>query len=148
MLPALGKLVKPSYLTPYLSQNWYCIRNAGDLGSNLTVGTSNVPLTKRRHIAGLLKGGCSSDELVEGRAFDQSPDHDEILDALHPPPFVRSLKICGYSGSTYPNWLSGEQSTLENLQYLEFSFCKGSVGLREFSEFLVNLRILLILNCS
>jgi hypothetical protein len=88
---------------------------------------------------------CSSDELVEGGLLIRVRIK---LDALHPPPFVRSLKICGYSGSTYPSWLSGEQRTLENLQNLESSFCKGSDGPRKFSQFLVNLQIIKILNCS
>ncbi|KAL6908217.1 hypothetical protein ACP4OV_002387 [Aristida adscensionis] len=66
-------------------------------------------------------GGTS---LAERWTCKQNPDlQREILEVLCPPFHITSLHINGYSGSAYPSWLMGAQSTLENLQYLSFYGC-------------------------
>ncbi|TVU23964.1 hypothetical protein EJB05_26356, partial [Eragrostis curvula] len=70
---------------------------------------------------------------------------DDIFEALLPPPLITSLSIRNYSGSTYPSWLSGEQTTLESLQFLEFTGCTGSDAPTMVSR---HLRTVFISSCN
>ncbi|KAL6908216.1 hypothetical protein ACP4OV_002386 [Aristida adscensionis] len=76
-----------------------------------------------------------------------APHPQEVLEALCPPSQITSLSIQNYWGSTYPNWLSGEQVTLKNLEFLRFSGCGGWDAAPKVSKGLVNLRCLFIENC-
>ncbi|KAJ7976355.1 Disease resistance protein [Quillaja saponaria] len=59
-------------------------------------------------------------------------DHDQILDALQPPPNLMSLTIQNYRGVVFPNWMRNIVSALKNLARIElgsFINCLGHVPL-------------------
>ena len=73
-----------------------------------------------------------------------SDPQEDILEALHPPFLITSLKIFNYSGSAYPSWFSREQGAPKNLQHLELSGCCAAP---EIGQVFVYLRTLVISNC-
>lgn len=74
---------------------------------------------------------------------------EEVFEALLPPPYITSLKICNYRRSAYPGWLTGEQSPLTNLQNLVFKTCFGpSDEPPRLSESFRYLHTLIISTCN
>ncbi|XP_034895927.1 putative disease resistance protein RGA3 [Populus alba] len=50
-------------------------------------------------------------------------NNEEVLEGLQPHSNLKKLKICGYGGSRFPNWMMNLNMTLPNLVKMELSAC-------------------------
>jgi len=50
-------------------------------------------------------------------------NNEEVLEGLQPHPNLKKLRICGYGGSRFPNWMMNLNMTLPNLVEMELSAC-------------------------
>ncbi|XP_011038302.1 PREDICTED: putative disease resistance protein RGA1 isoform X2 [Populus euphratica] len=50
-------------------------------------------------------------------------NNEEVLEGLHPHSNLKKLRICGYGGSRFPNWMMKLDETLPNLVEMELSAC-------------------------
>nr|TKS10237.1 putative disease resistance protein RGA1 isoform X1 [Populus alba] len=51
-------------------------------------------------------------------------NNEEVLEGLQPHSNLKKLKICGYGGSRFPNWMMNLNMTLPNLVEMELSTCE------------------------
>ncbi|KAJ6861593.1 disease resistance protein RGA1 [Populus alba x Populus x berolinensis] len=58
----------------------------------------------------------------ESKSFNQE-NNEEVLEGLQPHSNLKKLKICGYGGSRFPNWMMNLNMTLPNLVEMELSAC-------------------------
>ncbi|KAL9381393.1 hypothetical protein Peur_027050 [Populus x canadensis] len=50
-------------------------------------------------------------------------NNEEVLEGLQPHSNLKKLRICGYEGSIFPNWMMNLNMTLPNLVEMELSAC-------------------------
>eukprot|EP00258_Populus_trichocarpa_P028932 XP_024444951.1 putative disease resistance protein RGA4 [Populus trichocarpa] len=50
-------------------------------------------------------------------------NNEEVLEGLQPHSNLKKLRICGYGGSRFPNWMMNLNMTLPNLVEMELSAC-------------------------
>jgi Leucine-rich repeat (LRR) protein len=97
------------------------VKNLKDATSaNLKLKTALVSLTLSWHGNG---DYLWSFQPPQQRKSVIQENNEEVLEGLQPHSNLKKLKICGYGGSRFPNWMMNLNMTLPNLVEMELSAC-------------------------
>jgi hypothetical protein len=118
------------------------VKNLKDAKSaNLKLKTALLSLTLSWHGNGFYLFNPWSFVLPQQRKSVIQENNEEILEGLQPHSNLKKLKICGYGGSKFSNWMMNLNMTLPNLVEMELSACPNCEQLPPLGklQFLKNL---------
>ncbi|KAI5559527.1 hypothetical protein BDE02_17G117400 [Populus trichocarpa] len=96
------------------------VKNLEDAKSaNLKLKTALLSLTLSWHGNGGYLFGPRSFVPPQQRKSVSQVNNEEVLEGLQPHPNLKKLRICGYGGSRFPNWMMNLNMTLPNLVEME-----------------------------
>uniref|UniRef100_A0A2K1R6J7 Uncharacterized protein n=1 Tax=Populus trichocarpa TaxID=3694 RepID=A0A2K1R6J7_POPTR len=100
------------------------VKNLEDAKSaNLKLKTALLSLTLSWHENGSYLFDSRSFPPSQRRKSVIQENNEEVLDGLQPPSKLKRLRILGYRGSKFPNWMMNLNMTLPNLVEMELSAC-------------------------
>ncbi|KAG6742153.1 hypothetical protein POTOM_055441 [Populus tomentosa] len=101
------------------------VKNLKDATSaNLKLKTALLSLTLSWHGNGhYLFDPWSSVPPQQRKSVVIQENNEEVLEGLQPRSNLKKLRICGYGGSRFPNWMMNLNMTLPNLVEMELSTC-------------------------
>nr|XP_027102993.1 putative disease resistance RPP13-like protein 1 [Coffea arabica] len=141
MPPQIGRLINLQVLTAFVigKDSGSVIEELGKLpmlrGKLILSGLENVCSGRDASMANL-KGKKHLDELTLewNGAINDSQAVRDVLDNLQPHSSIKHLKIIGYGGTTFPDWLGN--SSLSSLESLSLSRCKYCHSLPSLGQLL------------
>ncbi|XP_061947235.1 putative disease resistance protein RGA1 [Populus nigra] len=100
------------------------VKNLEDAKSaNLKLKTTLLSLALSWHENGDYLFGSWSFPPSQQRKSVIQANNEEVLEGLQPHSNLKKLRICGYGGSRFPNWMMKLNMTLPNLVEMELSAC-------------------------
>jgi hypothetical protein len=100
------------------------VKNLEDAKSaNLKLKTTLLSLALSWHENGDYLFGSWSFPPSQQRKSVIQENNEEVLEGLQPHSNLKKLRICGYGGSRFPNWMMNLNMTLPNLVEMELSGC-------------------------
>ncbi|CDP13827.1 unnamed protein product [Coffea canephora] len=130
MPPQMGRLINLQVLTAFVigKGSGSTIKELGKLSMLILSGLENVSSGRDASMANM-KGKEHLDELTlewNGSINDSQAVRD-VLGNLQPHSSIKHLKIIGYGGTTFPDWLGN--SLLSHLESLSLSNCENCFSL-------------------